>query len=173
MKHVIDAQSKWAFGAEPFEAFRCQLVFGRNKRDFKMIPCKAATGGDGLLPEGGFKVIKTKAKGTIMIVPGTDSSDRVLWMGGVNDGFRGSSKILMTHTTATILHVVQACSAVAGRTEVAAILSPGEQIAFHSIGRRTDEVRVVACGDGGVLVSRIYQRPEWEAINQSDEAEVI
>jgi len=166
MYHKTKNRTKWTYSNDPFPAFRCDLVFGRNKRDRGMIPCKATVEEDGLLIDHRFMVVKTKAKGTLMLVPGEDVTDRVLWFGGVDDGFRGFSKVVTDHTTATILKTVSARSACDGRTEVAAIMRPSEQVVFHRSGRSCNEYFVVAAGGGGVVVEKTYSAEEWRFLTE-------
>ena len=42
MKHIT-LSSSWGFGTDPFPAYRCNLVYGRNKRDREFLPVKDVT----------------------------------------------------------------------------------------------------------------------------------
>ena len=90
------------------------------------------------LPEGKFRVIKTKEKGTILVVPGNDDSNRCLLFVGGRGGFRGGVSVI--DTTGTILKECSAGNACESSTEVIVLLEAGQSIVFHSYGRRTDEV---------------------------------
>lgn len=119
------------------------------------------------MPDGQFKLIKTKAKETLMIVPGKDTSPRALVFCGINDGFRGSSGIL-DETDAQIIKHCSAGAACEGRNEVIALLDSGQQVVLYSRGRRTNYV-VCHRWDGDKLTTTEYARSEWEALQQDQE----
>lgn len=168
MKH-IRVDHSFQFSNDPFPAFRSELIFGRNKRDFQFLPVKdVEIDEDGLMPENQFRLIKTKEKGTIMIVPGRDTSNRALVFCGINDGFRGSSGLLETGTDARIIQHCSAGAACEGRNEIIALLEPGQQIVLYSRGRRTNRVECHRW-DGNVLVTTEYARSEWNALQQDQE----
>lgn len=167
MKHIVMPSSKWKYSEEPFPAFRTRLVFGRNKHDFAFIPSKVAPNEEGLLPEGNFRVIKTKAKGTIMAVPGKETTTRTLLFVGDEGGFRGYVSLLEGDTTATLLAKCYAGNACEDEIQIAAILDVGEQIAFHSRGRRTNRVAVYSWD--GVEVKRAnYHYDEYLAAKEGE-----
>lgn len=182
MKH-IDMSGAWEFGDEPFPAYRCSLVFGRNKRDREflpvknIVPAKAEETGEFALPEGKFKVVKTKEKGTILVVPGEDKTNRVLLFAGISGGFRGGESVLENGTTGTIIKICSAGNACESRTEVIAILEPGQAVVFHTYGRRTNEVYQYLW-DGSEMKVSHFSKGEWDnrgvIQNEADEtAEVL
>ena len=154
-------KSSYKYSTEPFPAFRCSLIFGRNKRDFAFIPCNAEVE-ESFLFDDCFKVIKTKAKGTIMIVDGKESSNRALCFLDGHAGFRGSVS-LIKESGARILSKCHAGSACEETMSIAVVLEVGGYIDFHSTGRRHNEVcRWTFNGD--VLVDTIYQKEEYDLI---------
>jgi hypothetical protein len=168
MKHIRVDRDSFEFSNDPFPAFRSSLIFGRNKRDFQFLPVKdVPIDEDGLMPENKFRLIKTKAKGTLMIVPGIDTTNRALVFCGINDGFRGSSGIL-DETDAQIIKHCHAAAACEGRNEVIALLKPGQQAVLYSRGRRTNYV-ICHNWDGNNLHTTEYKRSEWDALQQDQE----
>jgi hypothetical protein len=97
MKHVTLGK-KWSFTSNPFDKFATAQVYGRNKQDRAFISTKVLPNEEGILKEGSFKVIKTKEKGTILIVPGSDNSKKILLFSDVEGGFRGGCGLLSTTT---------------------------------------------------------------------------
>lgn len=114
------------------------------------------------LPEGKFKVIKTKEKGTILVIPGEDHSNRCLLFVGCAGGFRGGESVLQDGTTATILKTCSAGNACESRTEVIALMEIGQTVAFYSYGRRTNEVYVYTWDGFGVEQTH-YSKSEWDS----------
>jgi len=234
MKHVM-LSSAWEYGEEPFPAYRCNLVYGRNKRDREFLPAKDVvpvtqytviagnsetlysgtdkavaeaararydslpvvlvgddipTSGEyrnndwdkaGLkasqptLPEGKFRVIKTKEKGTLLVVPGDDASNRCLLFVGCAGGFRGGVSVLANGTTGNLLKECSAGNNCESSTEVIVILDVGQSVAFHSFGRRTDEVYTYTW-DGAEVEQRHYSKSEWDnrnAIEATEDAQVL
>lgn len=170
MKHITLCQD-WQFSEDPFPAFRASLIFGRNKRDLEFLPVKdVALDEEGLLPEDKFRVIKTREKGTILIVPGTDTTNRCLGMVGVSDGFRGGSGLEDEHTTAQILKTCQAGNACEGRFTCIALFEEGQQVVLWRSGRRCNDVIVVEFA-GGDLVETVMTRREFEACKVCEEIE--
>lgn len=167
----IRIDSSFEFSEEPFPAFRSNLVFGRNKRDFQFLPVKdiedIEIDDDGIMAKKQFRIIKTKAKGTLMIVPGKDTTSRALVFCGINDGFRGSSGLL-DETDAQILKHCSAGAACEGRNEIIALLEPGQQVVLYSRGRHTNRVVCHRWDDEG-LVTTEYARSEWDALQQDQQ----
>jgi hypothetical protein len=164
----IRVDDSFEFSIDPFPAFRSNLIFGRNKRNFAFLPIKdVPIDEEGLMPEGKFRLIKTKAKGTIMIVPGNDTTRRALVCAGINDGFRGSSGTL-EETDCQIVKKCYAGNACEGRQEVIALMEPGQQLVFYSRGRRTNRA-VCYRWDGAVLHTTEYARSEWDTLQQDQE----
>ncbi len=224
MKHINLAPKAWSFTTEPFPAFRCGLVFGRNQRDRAFLPVAAGAepvvtytvdsansrippvyvgtdkvaaeeakaqyhrehcgcfGGDlratpPILPEGKFRVIKTREKGTIMVVPGEDNTNRCLLFVGCAGGFRGGVSLVESGTTGVILKEASAGNRCESTLEVIAILEVGQSVAFHTSGRRTDEVYVYTW-NGTEVVKTHFSAEEWEQRNAVsdppvDDAEVL
>ncbi len=223
MKHIM-LSSAWEFGTEPFPAYRCNLVYGRNKRDREFLPVKDVTpittytvtadygritlysGSDKskaeevkanyeaekkekgeygyaelrmsspTLPENRFRVIKTKEKGTILVVPGNDDTNRCLLFVGCAGGFRGGESVLQDGTTGTILKTCSAGNACESSTEVIVLLEPGRSIAFHTYGRHTNEVYLYTW-NGAEVEKKHFSKSEWDnrnaITNEPEEAEVL
>ncbi|MDO8469704.1 MAG: hypothetical protein Q7S84_01640 [bacterium] len=223
MKHVM-LSSAWEYGIEPFPAYRCNLVYGRNKRDREFLPvqgvtpvtyytvtgnmnallytgteqraaeaAKAAYDAEQesakswnranlkvslpALPEGKFLVIKTKEKGTILVVPGEDKTNKCLLFAGCAGGFRGGVGIVESGTTGTILKQCSAGNNCESSIEVIAVLEVGQSVAFHTSGRRTNEV-YVHTWNGTVVETKHYSTEEWNTRNavaapSLDDAEVL
>lgn len=173
MRHINCAG--WIFSDDPFPAYRFNLVFGRNKQARAFLPVRGVLPGeDGILPENGFRVIKTREKGTIMIVGGQDTSNRVLAMISCNGGFRGGVS-LVDAPDGVILARASAANACNSTCTVAALLAPGQSIRFHSYGRRTNGMYVYAW-DGVDLSGLYYTTAEWEAsqgAGNNDDAEEL
>lgn len=204
IRHLHLSQA-WKWSEDPFPAFRCELVFGRNKRDKSFLPVKdvvpelrfQVTQAAGVvlfesfdreeakhyleqyrqdnryayvqfrevppqLPQGRFRVIKTKEKGTLLVVPGQDKSERALVFVGCKGGFRGWVDVVKEATTAQILKLCRAGSACDSQVEVAALMEKGQEIAFHSYGRRTNDVYQYLW-DGQDLQNKRYSKGEWDA----------
>jgi len=172
MKHII-SDSEWAWSETPFPAYRCELIFGRNKRDSAFLPVKDifpepdVDGYNHLLPEGRFRVIKTRKKGTILIVPGNDNSDRCLAMVGISGGFRGGCWLKKEDTTANILKTCSAASACDSHISVAAIMGIGQKVVFRSTGRRNNTV-IVFEYDGESIISSCFTKEEYDACASAD-----
>lgn len=216
MRHII-LSNGWNFDTNPFAAFRCELVFGRNKRDRAFLPVNGVTpivqyvvtanmekealyaGTDKVaaekaktkydsekndgscwspkatidtsqptLPKGTFKVIKTKEKGTIMVVNGVDNTNRCLLFVGCSGGFRGGVSVLGEGTTGNILKECSASNNCDSAVEVIVILEKGQTIAFHSSGRRTNEVYLYTW-NGESVQKQHYSKSEWDARNAPEE----
>jgi len=229
MRHV-NLDSEWKFTKEPFPAFRCSLVYGRNKRAFNFLPVKGVLPvteytvtpmweEDKVLYHGiskedaeaakakydeeqikisenprmfhktakiqttlpemirdTFRIIKTKAKGTIMVVPGSDKTDRCLLFVGAKGGFRGDVFVFQKETTCNVLVECFAGNACDSSFHVIALLEKGESIAFHSVGRRTNHVYVYTW-NGKEVNKRTLAYKEWESEQEMscspDEEEIL
>jgi hypothetical protein len=206
LKHV-NLSGKWKWSEEPFPAFRCELVFGRNKRARSFLPVKDIVPqvryqvirefkivlGESYerdeaekmmkqykeadevkwhsyqlrefppeLAQGQFRVIKTKEKGTILVVPGIESSDRALFFVGCEGGFRGSVSLVKEASEANILKTCHAGNACESQIEVAALMNRGESVVFHSYGRRKNDF-IQYLWDGKDIQKSVYTKGEWEA----------
>jgi len=125
------------------------------------------------LPEGKFRVIKTKEKGTILVVPGEDKTNRCLLFVGCAGGFRGGVSVLKDGTTGTILKTCSAGNACESSTEVIVLLEPGQSIAFWTHGRHTDEVYQYTW-NGVEVEKKHFSKPEWDNRNVEPEgAEIL
>jgi hypothetical protein len=126
------------------------------------------------MPEGKFRLIKTKAKGTLMIVPGSDTTNRAIVFCGISAGFRGSCGLLKIteefpdNTSAQVMKRCSAGNATDARNEFVFLVEAGQKIVLYSKGRRTNSV-VCHSWDGDVLTTTEYQRSEWEALQQAQE----
>uniref|UniRef100_A0A6M3L2J3 Uncharacterized protein n=1 Tax=viral metagenome TaxID=1070528 RepID=A0A6M3L2J3_9ZZZZ len=175
MKHIMT--SKWEFTEDPFPAYRKSLIFGRNKRDFAFLPVKDVLPLEDedknfILPENKFKVIKTKEKGTIIIVPGEDNSNRCLAMIGTSGGFRGDCGLKKEDSTAQILKICLAGSACDSSISIIALFDVGQKILFYSYGRRNNDV-IIHEWTGKELVCTSMTKAEYESCKIcSDKTEV-
>jgi hypothetical protein len=83
------------------------------------------------LPENRFKVIKTEKRGTILVVPSEDFSDRCLIFVGCSGGYEGGVSLLGKDTTATILKMYFVGNEYESRIETIALMDVGQKVAFH------------------------------------------
>ena len=116
------------------------------------------------LLEGRFQVIKTKEKETIMVVPGEDSTNRCLLFIECSGGFRGDVGIISDGTTGTILKKCSAGNACDSSITVIVLLDVGQSVAFHSTGRRTNEV-YLHTWDGEKVEAKHFSKAEWDSRN--------
>ena len=116
------------------------------------------------LPEGEFRVIKTKEKGTILVVPGEDKTNRCLLFVGCTGGFRGGVGVVKDGTTGSLLKECSAGNNCESRAEVIALLESGQSVAFHTSGRRTDEVYLYTWS-GSEVEKQHFSYEEWKARN--------
>lgn len=167
MKHLI-ASDVWKYEAEPFPAYRASLVFGRNKHARVVLPVKGITPAlvdrQYLLPDDQFRVIKTREKGTILVVDGSDRTPRCLLLTSCNGGFRGGVGVLASATTAAILLTAEASSALDSAIAVAALFERGQTLAFRGWGRHEDRVVRYTWADGALECVR-YPRVDWDALH--------
>jgi hypothetical protein len=128
-----------------------------------------------ILPEGKFRVIKTKEKGTILVVPGSDDTNRCLLFVGCAGGFRGGVSVVHEGTTGSLLKECSAGNNLESSVEVIALLDIGQSVAFHTSGRRTNEVYVYTW-NGTSVEKKHYSAEEWKtrnAVPSIDDAEVL
>jgi hypothetical protein len=114
------------------------------------------------LPANKFKVIKTKDKGTILLVPGKDNSDRCLLFVGCSGGFRGGVSVLEEGTTGNLIKQCSAGNACESSTEVIVLLEVDESIAFHSYGRRSNEI-YLHTWNGEQVEKKHFSKSEWDS----------
>lgn len=169
--------SEWKWSTDPFSAFRVKLVYGRNKHDRKFLPvAQGIVPEEEILPEGKFRVIKTKAKGTILIVPGKDDTSRCLLFIGCAGGFRGGVGVVYEATTGKILKECSAGNACESSVEVIVLLDVGQSICFHSTGRGVNSFQLHTWNGSKIKTSR-YSKEEWENRNLAngipEDAEVL
>ncbi len=126
--------------------------------------------GQAVLPEGKFRLIKTKEKGTNLIVPGEDTTNDVLLFVGCDEGFRGGVSLVKEGTTGEIVKTCQAGNATGGRIEVIVRLKKGETIGFYTYGRRTNDVYVYTW-DGEKVEKKSYSKSEWDLEQEVKKAE--
>jgi hypothetical protein len=125
------------------------------------------------LPDGQFRVIKTREKGTILVVPGDEPSNRALVFIGADSGFRGDVCVVPAGTTAHILMDSYSGSRLGSHIDVVAIFDIGQSISFHSWGRRNNDV-LVYTWDGHEISKKVYTKEEWDvATHPQKEAEVL
>lgn len=116
------------------------------------------------LPEGRFKVIKTKEKGTILVVPGEDNTNRCLLFVGCSGGFRGGVGVIADGTTGKVIKQCSAGNACESSVTVIALLEVGQSVAFHSTGRRNNEV-YLHTWDGSKVEMKHFSKSEWDNRN--------
>jgi len=116
------------------------------------------------LLEGRFRVIKTKEKGTIMVVPGEDNTNRCLLFIGCSGGFRGGVSIVSEGTTGSLIKQCSAGNACESSITAIVLLEVGQSIAFHSSGRRTNEV-YLHTWDGTKVEAKHFSKSEWDNRN--------
>ena len=173
MKHII-MNSNWKYSKEPFPAYRCELVYGVNKRDFKFIPIKNLKpiedeNNNIKLPDHQFKVIKTKEKGTIMIVPGNTADDgKCLLFFSIKDGFRGDSGIIEDDTTAQIIKKCEAHNACEGSVHIASVFKKDEKIVVYSNGRHNNDI-VIFTWNGEELTQDKMTISEYKVLKENEE----
>ena len=179
MKHIMFEGTDWRWDTEKFPRYVVELTFGRHCHDMAMLPVMGgitpSPEGAPVLPEGKFKVIRTKAKGTIVVVPGEGSTNRVLLMAGASGGFRGSVGLDKQATTATVLAYAAAGNACESRAEVAAILEPGQQLIFKGDGRDGSFV-VQFLFNGQIVERKRFTSEEWAFVSEAktrNEEEVL
>jgi len=117
-----------------------------------------------ILPESKFRVIKTKEKGTILVVPGSDDTNRCLLFVGCAGGFRGGVGVISDGTTGTILKECSAGNNCESSTEVIVLLEVGQSVAFHTSGRRTNEVYLYTY-NGAEVEKKHFSKSEWDSRN--------
>ena len=146
------------------------------KSDSSWTPTADMKEGLPTLPEGRFCVIKTKEKGTIIVVPGSDDTNRCLLFVGCAGGFRGGVAVIQDGTTGTILKECSAGNNCESSCEVIAILAIGQSVVFHSSGRRTNEVYQYTW-NGAEVEKKHFSKSEWDSRNAvvtpPEEAEVL
>ncbi|MFH0845978.1 MAG: hypothetical protein V1851_01085 [Patescibacteria group bacterium] len=129
------------------------------------------------LPDGQFRVIKTKEKGTILVVPGNDDTNRCLLFVGCAGGFRGGVSLVKDGTTGNVLKSCSAGNNCESSIEVIALMEVGQSVAFHTSGRRTNEVYMYTW-DGEKMKEKHFSKSEWDSRNTVssvalDDAEVL
>jgi hypothetical protein len=120
-----------------------------------------------VLPDHKFRVIRTK-KGTMLVVPGEDRSDRALAFVGCESGYRGG--VGVEEATCNVLLTARVGFRLWAGVEVVAIFEPGQRITFHRTGRREDEY-VRYTWDGSALKKDVYTPELWEASRLAEAAE--
>lgn len=123
-----------------------------------------------VLPAGQFRVIKTRDKGTILVVPGADSSKRCLLFASVKGGFRGGVSISSGDTDALVIMECSAGNACDSRVDVAAILDVGQRVVCHAHGRSCNEY-VSYTWDGARIERVVVPAAEWRARTEVAAAE--
>lgn len=145
--------------------------------EISWAPTADLKAGPPTLPEGKFRVIKTKEKGTILVVPGSDDTNRCLLFVGCAGGFRGGVSVVQEGTTGSLLKECSAGNNCESSVEVIALLDVGQSVAFHTSGRRTNEVYVYTW-NGTSVEKKHYSAEEWRtrnvvATSSIDNAEVL
>ena len=130
-----------------------------------------------ILPDGKFRIIKTAEKGTILVVPGNDNTDRCLLFVGCVGGFRGGTYVKTDGTTGNIIKECSASNACDSAVEIIVLLKAGQTIALRSYGRRNDDVYLYTW-DGEAVEKKCFSFGEWEARNsvatpQMEDAEIL
>jgi hypothetical protein len=141
------------------------------------VPCRARIEEDGppRLMRDTFRVIKTREKGTILIVPGEDTTPRALaCIGAASRGFRGGVSVI--ECTATKLAECSAGNACSSHHAIMAIFQPGDSVAFRVTGRRENDVTEYTW-DGAAMQRARYTWAEWLSRGQlsvtPEESEIL
>jgi hypothetical protein len=124
-----------------------------------------------ILPAGKFRLAKTK-KGGPLIIAGEDTSTRALVFLEVGSGFRGNVTPLKEHTTAQTLLEQWTGGRLGYRYHAVVLFAPGNRLAVHSWGRRTNQV-VLYEWDGLNLVTKEYLKEEWDHLHSSEAVEIL
>lgn len=130
------------------------------------------------LPEGKFRVIKTQEKGTILVVPGDDDTNRCLLFVGAKGGFRGGARIVEDATTASILLKCSAANKCNSSIEVVALFEVGQSVAFYVFGQCTSQVYLYTW-NGETVEAKHFSSEEWKvrgimaAESSYEDAEVL
>lgn len=164
----------WTFSAEPFPAYRADIWHGRNKHDRAFLPVKGVTPDPkGDLETGSFQVIRTREKGTIMIVPGRDATNRILGLISIAGGFRGGVRLLRgSAQMVDILAAARASSACESTAAWAALFNVGDVLIVNTFGRYGDDVVEIRHG-GAELVSTRLPLAEYQARMTPPEGEAL
>lgn len=127
-----------------------------------------------ILPKGKFRVIKTREKGTILVVPGRDDTNRCLLFVGCAGGFRGGVSLVAEGTTGEVLKKCSAGNNCESSLEVIALLEEGQSVAFHTTGRRTNEV-LLYTWNGQEVERKHFSKPEWDArtVSEDEDYEIL
>jgi hypothetical protein len=119
-----------------------------------------------LLPDNLFRVIRTR-KGTVLVVPGEDRSDRALVFVGCESGYRGG--VGVEEASCNVLLTGRVSFRLWAGVEVVAIFEPGQSLVFHRTGRREDEY-VRYTWDGSALSKDVYPPELFEASRLAEAA---
>lgn len=114
-----------------------------------------------------FTLIKTKEKGTLMLVDQNKSDQRLLILGQVWGGFRGHAGI-QEHTTANVVWSTTSSKHCKGCVAFAAVLDENKSVVVHGYGRRYDAYTTFTNFEGK-LVKVVYQGDEFRALVDSTE----
>jgi len=147
-----------------------------DNRDNEDVEKIAATRGGGeilavkefLLPTGDFNVIRSKEKGTLLIVASENVDDGCLLFTGCSGRPGGGVVIMDDHTTCTMWKVIRAIGSHNSRIECASSLKVGEVLTIYSFGRR--EYNYVHQWEWQVdsrMVIRHIPKSSWDAGNLS------
>lgn len=170
---MINKDNKFQFSENPFPAYRCELYFGRTKKDFEFLPVKDILPDEkGILPKNQFKIIKTKEKNTTLIINGFDNTERCLGFIGTKAGFRGSVYLLKDYSTANILKECHASNNTDGYFAVAALFNIGEKVVFKSTGRYGRYIIIHEFINDDIIETRMTEE-EWESCQHSGESEEL
>ena len=149
-------------------SFGAKLYEGTDKSAAEKIaatsPMARLQEGPMILPDGKFRIIKTREKGTTLVVPGDDKTSRCVLFVGCEGGFRGDVRILECDTTGTLLAKCAAGNACESSVEAIVLLDVGQSIAFHTWGRRTNEIYSYAW-TGTEIETKHYSKEEWDSQN--------
>lgn len=172
MQHV-NMSSSFVFSTDPFPAFRVSYVFGRRQRANLLLPCQGVTPSAAadpalpVLPKEGFRVIKTKEKGTVMVVPGPDTTRRALLFASIMGGYRGGCKRMEKATSADVLLECAASNNCESSLAVVALVDVGRRLVLHSYGRHGESV-VVYLWDGQAMVRTVMKPGDWNAMREAE-----
>lgn len=144
--------------------YNAQQAAAHSNLDRLFAPKAILREGPAVLPEGKFRIIKTKEKGTTLVVPGDENTNRCLLFVGCEGGFRGGVRIMECDTTGALLAKCEAGNACDSSVETIALLDVGQSVAFHTWGRRTNEVYAYTW-TGVEIETKHFSKEEWDVRN--------
>lgn len=179
MRHV---NYGWKWETEPFPRLRSQAQFGKHKHFSTFLPALGGVepvvderSGNAGFTEHGFSLIKSRKKGTFLIIPEPDTTPRLLLTTEEEGGFRGGVRIVEEATTAFVFLQGSAESACESKLGIAALFEPGQRVVIYSWGRG-ERSYAVYTWDGSEIRRQAYTEAEWEHVSapvSTEDAETL